>query len=300
MLLYYQPNENATEHFGEISLRIKCRMGEHDGHRERVKQRVEKEGLENFQNHEVLEFLLFPFVPRKDTCLMAHRLINTFGGFHNVFNATPQDLEKVEGVTHSAALFLSSLPQVFRKYQQDFEKEKVSFANRGEAVRYLKTFFSCRTKEAVYAIALDKRFKLIGTFPLAEGFADSVALTARQVADVAMRTNASALIIAHNHPSGSAFPSQADFQMTNVIACNLHIMGINLCDHIIFAGNEYYSFAQHGLFSYIDGSINKFLKEGVKFYELPDVLKEERVDENIFKDIKFSDDDFNALKLDEQ
>ena len=79
-------------------------MSEHEVHRERFKERVLKEGLENFQNHEILEFLLYPFIPRKDTNPIAHKLMDRFGSFHNVLNASVEDLEKVEGVTHSAAL----------------------------------------------------------------------------------------------------------------------------------------------------------------------------------------------------
>ena len=274
-------------------------MSEHEGHRERFKERVLKEGLENFQNHEILEFLLYPFIPRKDTNPIAHKLIERFGNFHSVLNASVEDLEKVDGVTHSAALYLNSLPQIFRRYHQDFETKKPSFATHGDAIAYLKNYFDCRTKEAVYAVALDKRFNLIGVFALGEGYGDTVSLTAREVADVAMRTNASAIIIAHNHPSGSAFPSQADFRMTNIIACNLSFMGITLCDHIIFAGDSYYSFAQHDLFTYIDGTIDKFIKEGAKFYEIPDLLNEAAIDPKIFGKIKIKDESFLSERLDE-
>ena len=272
-------------------------MSEHEGHRERFKERVLKEGLENFQNHEILEFLLYPFIPRKDTNPIAHKLMDRFGSFHNVLNASVEDLEKVEGVTHSAALYLNSIPQVFRRYQQDFETKKPSFATHGDAINFLKNYFSCRTKEAVYALSLDKRFNLIGVFALGEGYGDSVSLTAREVADVAMRTNASAIIIAHNHPSGSAYPSQADYRMTNIIACNLSFMGITLCDHIIFAGQNYYSFAQHDLFQYIDGTIDKFIKEGAKFYEIPDLLNEASFDEKIFNSNVIGDESFLSEKL---
>ena len=77
-------------------------------------------------------------------------------------------------------------------------------------------------------------------------------------------------------------------------------MGITLCDHIIFAGDSYYSFAQHDLFTYIDGTIDKFIKEGAKFYEIPDLLNEAAIDPKIFGKIKIKDESFLSERLDEK
>lgn len=82
----------------------------HDGHRSRMRDRIRKSGLGSMQPHEILEYLLFPFVPRKDTNEIAHALIDRFSSFGGVLNASEEDLQKVSGMTENAALFLQICP----------------------------------------------------------------------------------------------------------------------------------------------------------------------------------------------
>ena len=92
---------------------------EHDGHRKRLKARFIKSGLDDFEPHNVLELLLFYSVPRKDTNPLAHRLINRFGSLSGVFDAKPEELMKVDGVTENTAVLISMIPQAARKYLED-------------------------------------------------------------------------------------------------------------------------------------------------------------------------------------
>lgn len=239
----------------------------HEGHRVRMRERIEKSGLDSLQYHEILEYVLFPFVPMRDTNEIAHNLISRFGSFANVLNADYEELMSVCGVTKNAAVFLSSVPDLCRKYHASFSETKVNLKGRKEIREYLRSFFLCRPKEAVFVVALDVHNSLIGVFEIAEGWADSVNCAAREVVDVALRTNACSVVVAHNHPSGAAVPSQADYLLTNAIACALELIGINFFDHMIFAADEMFSFEANGLFEHYSQNLKTMLHDGSKFYE---------------------------------
>ena len=92
---------------------------EHDGHRKRLKARFVKSGLDDFEPHNVLELLLFYSIPRKDTNPIAHKLISRFGSLSGVFDAKPEELMKVDGITENTAVLISMVPQLARKYLKD-------------------------------------------------------------------------------------------------------------------------------------------------------------------------------------
>ncbi len=243
--------------------------GVHDGHRARMRDRIRKSGISSFQQHEILEYLLFSFVPRKDTNEIAHALIDKFSSLAGVLNATEEDLKKVSGMTENAALFLSSLPDVFRAYVNDVNSDGVNrqdLSGRGKARNFLCAKLFGLNQEHVCVAALDAHDKLIKCEIIEQGSGDSVRLDVRKIVDFALRTGASAMLIAHNHPSGNLLPSQKDVNMTQETMSTLAGIGVELQDHLIFCGSEYYSFEESGTIEKIK-SIQEGLKEGIAFYE---------------------------------
>ena len=91
-------------------------MSIHEGHRQRLKQRFADHGERVFDDHQLLELMLFYAVPQGDVNPLAHRLINHFGSFAAVLDASPEDLRQVKGVGEHTALYLSMFPQVMRRY----------------------------------------------------------------------------------------------------------------------------------------------------------------------------------------
>lgn len=238
----------------------------HDGHRDRMRERIIKGGLYSLEYHEILEYILFCFIPMRDTNEIAHNLIKKFGSLAGVLNASPEELMTVGRVTKNAAVFLSSIPDLSRKYKESFDTQKISLKGRDEVKDYLKNYFFCRPKESVVVASLDAHNKLIGVFELAEGWADGVNLASREVVDVALRTKASSVIVAHNHPSGIAVPSNDDYLLTNAISCALELIGITLFDHIIYGKDSVYSFEANGLFEHYNKNLKTMLKDGLKYY----------------------------------
>lgn len=239
----------------------------HDGHRDRMRERVLKNGLESLQPHEVLEYLLFAFVPRKDTNAIAHALINEFGSLSDVLNADKEHLAAVSGMTDNAALFLSALPGLLRIYAAETETRKRSLKGRGKAREFMKNMLYGIKSEQIYAAALDAKDNLINCEKLGAGTADSVQLSVRRVVDFALKNKAASIILAHNHPSGNVKPSQQDYALTREIVWTLHSVECRLLDHYIFGGADYYSFDENGKLDVMLEEKDLTLKDGLIFYE---------------------------------
>ena len=123
---------------------------DHSGHRKRLKKRAELEGLEHFEPHNLLELLLFYTIPRADTNDTGHRLLDEFGSFAGVLDASPQALMRVHGVGRETALFLSMLPAVFRMYVQSQTNDYRGLKNLDEAVDILFPKFTGVDHELLY------------------------------------------------------------------------------------------------------------------------------------------------------
>lgn len=136
-------------------------MGTHDGHRQRMRERIASDGIRSLHDHEVLEYLLFPFVPRRNTNEIAHRLMEKFGTFSEVFNADAADLAAVSGMTENAALFFSVLPEVLRRYAVSVAKKRPQLSGRRAVRDFLAGVMFGMPVEAVCAAALDAQDGLI-------------------------------------------------------------------------------------------------------------------------------------------
>ncbi|MBE6892815.1 MAG: DNA repair protein RadC [Ruminococcaceae bacterium] len=220
---------------------------EHDGHRKRLKARFIKSGLDDFEPHNVLELLLFYSVPRKDTNPLAHRLINRFGSLSGVFDAKPEELMKVDGITENTAVLISMVPQVARKYLEDKAEAKNVIGSFFDIGTYLMPKFVGRTVETVMLASLDNKNKIISCSIVAEGESDRANLSKRKIMEEAMRVDATRVILAHNHPRGFAVPSAEDIYLTEEIYSLLKTVGIELVDHIIFAEDDFVSLAASGI-----------------------------------------------------
>ena len=219
---------------------------EHDGHRKRLKARFVKSGLDDFEPHNALELLLFYGIPRKDTNPIAHRLINRFGSFSAVFDAKPEELTKVEGITENTAVLISMIPQLARKYLEDKADAQNVIGSFNDIGTYLLPKFVGRTVETIMLAALDNKNKIISCSIIAEGENDRANLSKRKVMEEAMRVGATRVIIAHNHPRGFAVPSKEDVILTREVYSLLKSVDIELVDHIIFAEDDFVSLSASG------------------------------------------------------
>lgn len=222
-------------------------MGVHDGHRERMRERFLKSGLDGFADHEVLELLLYYAIPRGDVNPLAHALVDRFGSLSGVFNAPMELLTQVEGVGERTALLLQLVSRAAQRARLADMEEGLALATREQVEQYLLELFSRERNEAVYQICLDGKGKLLACRRLGEGSATAVTLDVRGVVQNAIMYCASAVILAHNHPSGVALPSEADHAVTLRVRDALATIDVRLEDHIIVADREFISFSESGL-----------------------------------------------------
>ena len=222
----------------------------HSGHRERLKGRFLQEGLDHFEEHSILELILFYAIPRKDTNAIAHQLIHRFGSLAGVLDAPVEELRKVKGVGDSAALLLTMLPELCRVYMSRRYSQEGLLNTASKLGEYFRYQFVGRKNETAMLLCLDNRCKPLGCEIVGEGGLQSVDILPRRIAEAAMRTGATAVALAHNHPRGAALPSSKDIEMTKELYSILLQIGIHLLDHIVVAGEDYYSLADAGAIPY--------------------------------------------------
>ena len=221
-------------------------MGVHDGHRQRMKERFLEGGLDNFNDINALELLLFYALPRCDTNVVAHRLLDRFGSLPAVLEATADELSKVDGIGESAAVLLALVPQVSRRYMTEKAQTLPSISGSAEAGRYFLPKFMYERDEVVYMACLDSAHRVTSCREIGRGVVNAAEVSVRRIVELALQQNAAAVILAHNHPSGTTEISQQDKHITQHIVKALALVEVRVLDHLV-VGNETISFAELGL-----------------------------------------------------
>ena len=221
-------------------------MSIHDGHRQRLKERFLRGGLDNFTDVQVLELALFYCIPRKDTNPIAHALLDHFGSLSQVLEASVEELQKVPGIGENTAIYLTMLTQVGRYYLVDRSQREVILPTIDKCGAYLVPHFFGRSVETVFLLCLDAKCKVLCCRVIGQGSVNSAGISIRKIVEVALGANATTVVLAHNHPSGLALPSAEDIQTTRRVAAALRAVEVHLADHIVVADGDYVSMVQSG------------------------------------------------------
>ena len=220
-------------------------MGLHDGHRQRSKRRYLALGAEGMEDHQLLE-LLFYAIPRQDTNETAHRLIQRFGSLQGVLHAAPEELTSVEGVGENAAVLVRLVGDMALRARCSSLPQKV-LNSPDRTGAYFMELLAGEKKEMLYQVCLDAKGKLLTCRCISKGSVAASPVSVRQVVENALYAGASSIILAHNHPSGVALPSQQDLLVTRQIQEALSPLNIRLADHVVVADSDYVSMAESGL-----------------------------------------------------
>ena len=223
-------------------------MSIHAGHRQRLKERFLKESLDNFEEHQVLELLLFYGIPQRDTNEIAHELIRKFGSLSKVLEATPEELSEVKYIGDNVTTLFRLITEVARYYQVNCAMREQILTSIDACGKYLVPFFHGRQNETVFLLCLDAKCKVLCCEKVGEGSVNSAGVPVRKIVEMALKANATSVILAHNHPSGLAIPSGEDIQTTRRVAMALDAVEIGLVDHIIVADNDWVSLTQSELY----------------------------------------------------
>ena len=218
----------------------------HKGHRQRMRERVQSYGLDSLAEHEALEYILYLTNAQKDTNGIAHDLIERFGDFAAVLEASEEELCTVEGVGPATARMLHLLPQVCRYYGRSRTSTTRCIKTTEQMGSYLMAKFAWSDYERAMLVCLDSRMRVRSAVWLREGTSDRVSLDLKDVVAAAIRSGTEGVVLCHNHPNGVALPSIEDMEATCNIARALGMVKVHLLDHFILTDTEYFSMRDAG------------------------------------------------------
>ena len=220
----------------------------HTGHRKRMREEFLRAGAAGMEDHRLLELILFYAIPQGDVNPLAHRLVDEFGSLAGVFHATYDQLVKVPGIGHSTAVLLQLFPAAAARYMEQTASFDGQIASLWQLKEMLEPYFFGQRDEVAYLVCMDGKSKVLAVKKLGEGIVDTVPIAPRKVMEAALACNSSQVVLAHNHVSGVAKPSDADVDTTRLLERLLEeAAGIVLIDHLIFAGGDMLSMAESGL-----------------------------------------------------
>lgn len=222
-------------------------MDTHKEHRQRKRDQFINHGSDAFADHELLELLLFYAIPRRDVNPLAHTLIEEFGSLEGVFSAPLEALESVSGIGRNAAVLIKLVPHLLRKATLSAAQSETVLDTVERIGDFFLRLFTAEHSEVMYQLCLDAKGRKLSCCKVSEGDPSSISLNTRILVQNALKCNAIMVAIAHNHPSGVAFPSRADKIATAQIRDALAAVNVTLIDHIVVANNDYISFRSDGL-----------------------------------------------------
>lgn len=219
------------------------------GHRQRLRDRFLRNGLDGFHDYEVIELLLSLNTPRKDCKQSAKKLMARFRTFPAVLEASNKALCDIDGVGPVNSLGIKLIKAVADRYLKTKLISKDVVSNPRDLIDYLNQAIGHRNKEVFAAIFLDAKNRVLTSKVLFEGTLTSSSVYPREVIVSALEHNAAAIIFAHNHPSGDVKPSSSDVRITRQLFFALKYVGIIVHEHMIISNEGHYSFAAQGYIS---------------------------------------------------
>lgn len=220
----------------------------HAGHRNRLREEIISADIAEPKSPvKLLEMLLFYGTPQKDTVPMAHELINTFGSFAGVLEADIDDIVRVTGITRNSASLIKLMLPVVRAYTLEKFATPETLKSLDEIGQYLFAKYFAVKKECLSLLCLNHLGQIL-SFEMMPGSIDSVGISVRDIVSKVIKSNATAAVIAHNHPGGVALPSAEDIAITGALKDALSSISVELLDHVVIAADDYVSMAMSNRF----------------------------------------------------
>ena len=211
----------------------------HAKHRERLREKILKYGFESLHDHEKLEVILFSSLHRVNTNEIAHRLLERFGSFSAVLDASPEEIASVYGVGKISAFDLSLLPEIFTYYMKDKLNPQKRFSTIDEIGKYVTSKFINCDVEMLYIFCFDAKSNLISEKLIHTGTIKTVGVDFDKIGSEVFSSKASKFVIAHNHPGGVCLPSSDDLDVTKEIEKIFEKFSAEFYEHFIVVGDDY-------------------------------------------------------------
>lgn len=198
-------------------------------------------------DYEALELLLTYVIRQQDVKRQAKVLFEKFGSIKGILDAETYELKTVLGIGDRSVNLFKLIKEIAALYLKQKAKEKPQIACTSELFDFCQTAMGGKKDEEFCVIYLDAQNQIIEVETVQKGIANQAVVYPRQVLESALRKKASALILAHNHPSGHVRPSDADIRLTKTIQDAARMLDILVHDHIIIGENRFFSFREEGL-----------------------------------------------------
>ncbi len=217
------------------------------GHRQRIKDKYKRSGIDGWLDYEVMELVLSYAIVRKDTKPIAKDLMARFKTISGVLDADSKELESVSGISEHTSLFLKLLKDITVIYFENNLYNKDLLSSPEAVFNYLKASLKGCADEEFKVIFLDNKNQLINIEVLQTGTVNESVVYPRKVVKRALHHHAAGVIVAHNHPAGTLKPSKEDCIVPQSIKNALQTVEIRLLDHVIISRNDYFSLQDKGL-----------------------------------------------------
>lgn len=217
------------------------------GHRRRLRRKFAHAGTEALHDYEVLELLLTFVVRRQDVKVRAKALLERFATLKGVLDADPEELKRTKGIGERSTVLLKLIKESASLYLGQAARAKRQVGCTTELLDYCRMAMGGKKDEEFCVIYLDAQNQIIDCETVQKGVVNQAVVYPRQVLENALKKKASAMILAHNHPSGHVRPSDADIRLTRTIQETARMLDILVHDHIIIGENRFFSFREEGL-----------------------------------------------------
>ncbi|HZF84317.1 MAG TPA: DNA repair protein RadC [Burkholderiaceae bacterium] len=214
----------------------------------RPREKLLARGAAALGDAELLALLLRTGVAGTNVLQLAQQLLDTFGGLAGLLQAGADDLKRVKGLGGSAKRAqLVAVLELARRAMAEQLAERTVFEAPDSVKRYLQLHLAGRPHEVFAALFLDSQHRLIALEELFRGTLNQTSVYPREVVQRALHHHAAAVVLAHNHPSGSVEPSRADEALTQTLKAALALVDVRVLDHVIVGPGQALSMAERGL-----------------------------------------------------
>ena len=226
-----------------------------------MRARFVKSGSDSFADHELLELLLFYALPRINTNELSHSLLERFGSISGIVSASIDELMMVEGIGENAAVLIKLVLSLAKRYSFEELQPRKKLDTLEAVGEYAKALFIGSTQELLYVMLMDNSLSMLDCACVAVGSINEVRPILRLIIERSIIKKASSVILLHNHPRGKAEPSAKDFEFSYLLERELGIVGIDLIEHLIVAGNSYFPTLRSSRQSELSPALVRFYKE---------------------------------------
>lgn len=211
-------------------------------HRTRLRNRFIENGVSGLQDYEVIELFLTFVIPQKDVKEAAKQALRRFGTIKGIFDADEKDLQEIPYFKDKALALRKFIIEVSKLYQYQAAKDVPISLSKEELLKHCIKKLGTEKEEQFWMISLDSKHSIIKENLISKGLADKTPVYPRQVIETAMKNGAYFILLLHNHPNGHLQASEQDITITKAIDIPARVLNMFIYDHIIVAGEQYFSF----------------------------------------------------------